>query len=189
MNCSVNLDLTLYIEGYYLGGGFMRAVANPISFPFICDTIHVSLANSISPFSIQGSVQGTINTSGNGTFIFPAVPPANYYIVAKHRSSLETWSSVPIASSPSMSYDFSTSASKAYGNNQKSMGDGNFALISGDINQDAIIDINDEYLLELSIQNINSGYFSSDLNGDWLTESSDFSLLENNVGIYSTQKP
>ena len=172
-----------------MGSSILRAVADPINYPGICDTINVSLANSNSPYSIFQSVQGTIDTSGNGLFTFTSVPPMNYYLVVEHRNTLETWSSISIPSSPAMVYDFSTAVSQAFGNNQKNLGDGNFALISGDINQDDLIDMNDNFLLEQSIQNLTSGYLSEDLNGDWITEGVDFSVLENNIGLFVVQRP
>lgn len=189
LNCQATLALKVFIEGYYLGGGMMRAVADSVNYPTICDTLDVSLAQSAPPYSIFQSVKGTVNTSGNGSFTFSAVPPSNYYLVLEHRNALETWSSTAIASSPAMSYDFSTSASQAYGSNQKSTGDGNFAIISGDINQENVIDMNDILLLEQSIQNLTSGYVNEDLNGDWVVEGADFSLLENNIGLFVTQRP
>ncbi|TAH42295.1 MAG: PKD domain-containing protein [Bacteroidetes bacterium] len=189
INCQSVLALKLFIEGYYTGSGLMRAVADPYNYPSLCDSIKVSLANTFSPNTIYQSVTGTLNTSGVGSFEFSSYPGTNYYIVVQHRNSLESWSSIPVSTGPSMNYDFSTSAAKVYGSNQKNMGDGNFAIISGDINQDMIIDMNDNMLIELSLQNLMSGYLEEDLNGDGLVESSDFSLLENNIGLFITQRP
>ncbi len=189
VNCQATLTLKVLIEGYYLGSGMMRAVADPLNSPTVCDTLNVSLAESVPPYSIIESVKGVISTSGIGTFTFTSVPPANYYLVLKHRNALETWSSVSIASAPAISYDFSIAAGQAFGSNQKSMGPGNFAIISGDINHENVIDIIDLLLLEQSIQNLTTGYVNEDLNGDWLMEAVDFSLLENNIGLFVTQRP
>ena len=80
------------------------------------------------------------------------------------------------------SYDFTTSASQAFGNNQKNLGDGRFALYSGDVNQDNQINRSDFDELKDAIQLFPFGYLIKDLTGDYLIESSDFSLLENNIG-------
>ena len=47
----VTLNVKLYIEGFYLSLGQMKAVANPISNPTICDTIIVRLHQAVSPYS------------------------------------------------------------------------------------------------------------------------------------------
>ncbi|REJ81423.1 MAG: PKD domain-containing protein [Bacteroidetes bacterium] len=188
-NCSATLALKLFIEGFYTGNGKMRAVSNPISSPGITDTVLVSLANSSSPYSKTQSVKGIIDTSGNGSFTFNNVTPSSYYIVVEHRNALETWSATALPSAINMNYDFSDAITKAFGSMLKDIGNGRFALISGDINQDDIIDMSDLLLLELSVQNLESGYISSDLTGDRISESADFSLLENNIGLYIVQHP
>lgn len=161
----------------------MRAVANPSGFPALCDTVTVKLADSFSPYSIAHSVKNTIGTNGVGTFTFPgSVQGTNYYIVLKHRNTLETWSAAPVLfNAPSTSYDFTNLASKSYGSNEVSLGDGNFAIWSGDVNQDGLINMTDLTSLESSLLSYLLGYYSQDLNGDNLVESADMSLIENNL--------
>ncbi len=189
INCSASLSLKLFIEGFYRGSGIMQAVAEPVLHPEVCDTVIVSIADYNFPDSIFRSTKGILDTSGNGLFTFDEVPPSNYFIVVKHRNAMETWSNTSIPSSPSMMYDFSTDGAKAYGNNQINLGDGNYSLISGDVDQDGIIDLNDLILLEQSIQNLSAGYISADLNGDGVMEAADYSLLENNVGLFILRRP
>ena len=84
--------------------------------------------------------------------------------------------------SVSLSYDFSLAANKAFGNNQADLGDGKFALYSGDIDQNKIINTNDFSEIKNKTQLFLSGYLIDDLTGDNLIESADFSLVENNIG-------
>ena len=69
----------------------------------------------------------------------------------------------------------------AYGNNQKEVETGVFAIYSGDINQDAFIDILDQSILDNDLQNFATGYVLSDLNGDSFVDIVDQSILDNNI--------
>jgi PKD domain len=95
--CPLQLNLKAFLEGYYLGGGVMQAVVDPMLYPTLCDTITVELRNNISPYSLERSVRGVLNTSGNGQFIFPGnIVSKQYYIVVKSRNGIETWSKLPM---------------------------------------------------------------------------------------------
>ena len=174
----ITLNLKVLIEGFYIGGGQMTGVISPI----VCDTIEVSLADASSPHSILYSVKGIINTSGDGSFNFPGVLlGSSFYIVIKHRNTLETWSDVPVAlSSPVNNYDFTSAVSRAYGNNLVNL-DGHYAILSGDVNKDGIINLNDLSNIETNVQLFLSGYLPQDLTGDSLIESADYCVVENNL--------
>ena len=186
-----SLQLTALIEGYYTGSGLMRAVVDPVLYPTMCDTLEVRLANSTSPFGIAHSVKGTIETNGSGTFLFPLTAVgSSYYIVVKHRNALETWSlSTFSLSGTSGSYDFTTGANKAFGNNQFVFTDGKSALFSGDVNQDNVIDNADFIIVNSNMNPVQIGYITSDLTGDRCVESADYSLLENRSAGISISKP
>ena len=77
-----------------------------------------------------------------------------------------------------MNYDFTTLVTKAYGNNLHALGDGNFAIWSGDVNQDGIVESTDYSSVENSSQNFVFGYVNDDLTGDGIVESSDYSWLK-----------
>jgi hypothetical protein len=185
------LQITTLIEGYYLGSGTMRAVADPTNSPTISDTIEVQLANSTSPFAVAYTLKGTISTSGVGVFLFPiAVTNGNYYIVVKHRNSLQIWSASPVnLSGTSLSYNFTTGANKAFGNNQFVFSDGKAALYSGDVNQDNVINSTDFNTVNSNVNQFLIGYLTSDLTGDRCVEASDYSLIENHSGGVTISKP
>ncbi len=77
----------------------------------------------------------------------------------------------------------------AYGDNQKEVEPGVFAIYSGDINQDGVIDLFDQIILDNDLYNFAFGYVLSDLNGDSVTDLFDQIILDNNlfnfVAVYS----
>jgi len=181
----ITLNVKLYIEGFYLSAGMMRAVVNPVGLPTLCDTIVLKLHESTSPYAVLQSFTSTINTNGEGSFIFPSeLLNGSYYISVHHRNALETWSASPITISGAVStYIFSDAISKAMGDNMNDMGDGRFALFSGDVNQDGSIEVVDMGNIQSESQVNSNGYIPEDLNGDGIVESSDYSLLENNMNV------
>jgi hypothetical protein len=85
------LNLKLMVEGLYLGAGQM---ASPVQNPTVSDTITVQLYDSLSVTGPPAFVtSGVFDINGNGTFNFPSTVIGNrYYIVIRHRNSIETWS-------------------------------------------------------------------------------------------------
>lgn len=81
------------------------------------------------------------------------------------------------------------SQNNAYGDNQKEIEPGVFAIYSGDINQDGFMDILDQSILDNDLQNFAFGYVVSDLNGDSFVDILDQAILDNNmfnfIGIIS----
>lgn len=186
---TVTLDLSLFIQGFYLGSGVLRATVDPLGFPFLSDTISVDLADAEIPHSILYTSKITLDTAGFASVRFPGIVQGHpYYVVVHHRNALETWSGTPLSLAlPKAVYDFSISASSAYGDNLSDLGDGRFALWSGDLNQDGQIDVLDQDEFEVMLPLLLNGYYPSDLNGDGISESADFSLLENNFSLLITR--
>ncbi len=193
-NCSTTLNLKLYIQGYYGGSGFMRSVMFKEGVAGATnaqtDTIRVLLRNASSPYAIVDSAKIILLQNGTATASLGfAVTGGDYYIVIKHRNTLETWSKNPVHFSTITSYDFTTSDNMAYGNNMMwiDFSPNRFALFNGDMNQDGNIDLIDFPNLDFGINNGLFGYYLSDLNGDGNTDLLDFPVLDTNInnGVFS----
>ncbi len=72
-------------------------------------------------------------------------------------------------------------SNNAYGNNQKQVEPGVFAIYSGDINQDGVVDFLDGIQIDNDAFNFVFGYVSSDLNGDSVVDFLDAIILDNNA--------
>jgi hypothetical protein len=190
-SCGSTVDLHMFIQGFYRGGGQMYSVADAVNNPAVCDTVMVDLISPVSPFTIVSSVKGVIDINGYGQFYFPnAVMNNDYYLAIRHRNSLEVWTVAPVTiTSPNVSYDFTASVNSAYGNNLVQLVDGNFALWSGDVSdgtsmiQDGIINADDFTAIKSAAANFTTGYSIPDLTGDGFIESADFSMIENNIDM------
>lgn len=135
------------------------------------DTITVEIRNSTSPFALIEQTKVVLNSNGEASARFYGLQNSvPYYIVVKHRNSIETWSSSPLTfSGNQLAYDFTDSQSKAYGNNLKLI-NGKWCIYSGDVNQDGFVNSTDVNLVYLDNVNGISGYSNTDLNNDLLTE-------------------
>ena len=183
--CNTNLSLKLFIEGYYTGANTMtptlmnQGIGNS---SMNVDTITVQLRNASAPYTVVASTKTILKTDGTTIASFASlVPNGNYYIVVKHRNAIETWSANPINLPTISTYDFSTAANKAFGNNQRNIGNGQYAIYSGDINGDENIDLLDLGDVEADITAFNFGYFATDLNGDGNVDLLDGPIVENNI--------
>jgi hypothetical protein len=191
-SCGTTLNLLAYLQGYYAGSGTM----NPVLYNqgvsgdnSIVDQIEVQLRNEVT-FGIEASALTYLSTNGLATCSFNLPSGVHsYYIVIKHRNSIETWSKFPVifSSGSAVSYNFSFAATQAYGDNQVEVSTGVWACYSGDINQDENIDLGDMFLIETDISNYQFGYFSTDINGDGNVDLLDQAPVENNINnfIYS----
>jgi hypothetical protein len=99
-------------------------------------------------------------------------------------NSIQTWSSAPVLITLNTQYDFTTTASSAFGNNLKSLTDGNFALYSGDVNQDGTVDILDITIVDNDATAFAFGYNASDCNGDGSSDILDMVILDNNSMLF-----
>ncbi len=151
------------------------------------DTVRVYLVRSLAPFQkIDSSI---VYSELDGTK-FKALPSfkkgvlgSSYFIVVKHRNSIETWSRTPVTfNSNTISYDFTTSADMAFGNNMKQVGTSPvcFAFYSGDVNQDGAVDLSDMTPIDNDSYNYVTGYVNSDLNGDNFVDLNDMTFADNN---------
>ncbi|MEZ5047275.1 MAG: hypothetical protein R2831_09830 [Chitinophagaceae bacterium] len=189
---NATLLLTAFIQGYYAGTSTMQATlvnqgtsVNPTD----CDSVTIELHQATSPYTMAETFTGVLQTNGTITCTYPALVIGNsYYVVIKHRNSIETWSANPVLMSATTIYNFSTSATQAYGSNTIDAGaDGVYNIYNSDANQDGFIDIFDFLDWDTDNQNFASGNFVTDFNGDGFVDIFDFLVWDANnqnfVGI------
>jgi plastocyanin len=182
---SVNktLNLTLYLEGIFNGSSMNQAQgATGNQYPGnTADQVTVELHNESPPYDLEGGpFTANLSTAGTTTLSIPGSLNGNYYIVVKHRNSIETWNSGPVSFSGSLiNYDFSTSASQAYGGNLKLMA-GKYVIYCGDVNQDSQVDSADMTPVDNDAAVFESGYLATDINGDGTIDTADMTILDNN---------
>jgi hypothetical protein len=183
-NCNTTLNLTALIQGYWLGTE-MSEVLSFQSEPTTlgaCDSIDVSLVDSAT-LNVLVTKRAVLNKNGLANVVFPGSFTGSYYIKLAHRNAMETWSKYTVSMSGTPSYNFTTAADQAYGDNQVEVSPGIFALYSGDIIKDAneAIELTDIAQLESDNSNFAFGYQASDINGDGGVDLGDFPLVEANV--------
>jgi hypothetical protein len=183
--CESIVNLKLNIQGYYdADADAMRAVmANQgVSGASATDVddVTVELRDS-STNALVVSTTARLKTDGTATATFGTAPSGSFYIAVKHRNSLETWSATAqtVGATP-LTYDFTTAANKAYGNNMIQLESGVYGFYSGDLNQDGFIESGDFPSLYNDNDAGLEGYYSTDLNGDGFVESGDYPILFNN---------
>ena len=185
--CSISVNLTLFLEGYYLSGSTMTpALYNQgvTANTSIVDSIDVELHSAFSPATVVSTTRVLLHTNGTASCSYPAAA-GNYYIVVKHRNTVQTWSASPVSiSSVPSSYNFSNANNKSYGNNSVQVSAGVWAFFTGDINQDENVDLLDLSMLESNINSFLYGYYPTDLNGDGNVDLLDSPVLEDNINNF-----
>lgn len=100
---SATLNLSLFIEGLYSGSGTMTGTLSPV----YSDTVRVELRSASAPYAMVFNGAYVLNLSGQAAITLPGTLIGNsYYIVVKHRNSIETWSKLPVAILPVTTYSF-----------------------------------------------------------------------------------
>ena len=189
----MTLNLTAFLQGFYLGGGTMQpALLNqlvPGATGAEADTITVEIYDA-STFLIAASTQAVLMTDGTCSATLNAAD-GNYYIAIRHRNSLLTWSAVDIAmaSATPASYDFSTSATQAFsGWMADDLNEGIYSIFTGDINQDEFVDAADFPPYDNdNTAGLCCDYYVTDLNGDGFVDAGDFPAYDNNnaAGVFA----
>jgi hypothetical protein len=182
-----NLNLTVFLEGLYNGGGTLRKAQNGIGNQFpgtTADQVTLELHSSSSYSNIIYSMSNfNLSTSGGSAAVIPGIHSGSYYLTIKHRNSVETTTASPVSfSGSSVSYNFDAPA-KAYGGNLLVMLDGRWVIYGGDVNQDAIVDGSDMAFVENDAAAASSGYLFDDCNGDGVIDGSDMATVENNAAL------
>lgn len=177
-------NITLIPQGYYNGSVLSKA-----------DTSRVYLRNISAPYSVVDSALAIVNPINfTGNFCFNYTPSGTYYLQIRQRNHLETWSKnggEPFTAGSVNGYNFTTSASQAYGSNQILVGS-KYCLYAGDVSgglsggvifsyQDGTIDAADLSDIDNDALNSSSGYFKTDITGDDFVDGADLSMTDNNA--------
>ena len=166
-------------QGFYNDGDYLNC----------SDTITVLLAEAASTHAIVDSVSVMLDSiSFQASALFATAESGNYYLVVKHRNSIETWSAsaITFTKGSTTNYDFTSSASAAYGNNEVSVGSvGRYAMYNGDCNQDGYVDPLDLSMIDQDSYNYASGRaLATDLKGDGYIDPLDLSICDQNSYNY-----
>lgn len=188
--------LTVFLQGLYAGGGIMNKAQDEYGDHFpgnTADQVTVELHDA-SNYSNIIYTSALTNLSTSGQVSLTAIPPVysgSYYTTIRHRNSIETTSATFLSYSGSLvTYNFSTAASKAYGDNQIDIGSGVYAIYGGDVNQDGIVDGGDMNPVDNASTAITFGYVVEDVNGDGIVDGGDMNIVDNNsTAIVMAQLP
>jgi hypothetical protein len=188
-------NLTLFLEGLYIAGsGNSKAqdeTGNHFAGP-VADVLTVRLAQAGFPYStVYTAGNVLLYTNGKCFLTVPGSLTGSYYIVVNHRNSIETWSSSAVSfAGGAINYNFSTAASQAFGNNQKAVAGGLFAIYGGDVSQDGVVDGTDMAAVDNASTLVTYGYVATDANGDGVVDGTDMAMIDNNsTGLVSASKP
>jgi hypothetical protein len=178
------LNLTALIQGFYNG------------VTMVPDTVTVQLRNNVSPYTLAEQKKVLLNSSGAGAGSFTTVTGGTpYYLVVKHRNSVETWSKTGKSfTSNQLDYNFTTASTQAYSDGvstnlpMKQIGS-KWCFWSGEVTNnyfieyDDLIQVYNKYFLGLE----EPGYYVEDVTGNGYVEYDDLVLVYNNYfyGIYS----
>ncbi|MDQ3021756.1 MAG: hypothetical protein M3R36_14470 [Bacteroidota bacterium] len=171
----LNLSLTINLEACTIG-----------------DTIDVELRSAVSPFEVIETSQRKVTPNVASSFYY-TIPDNGtpYYIVVRHRNSIETWSKLTQTfTANALSYDFTTDDTQAFGDNMANIGAGEWAFYSGDVNQDGVVDLSDLALIDNDASNFVTGYVVTDLNCDETVDITDAAFADNNgLNFVAVAKP
>ena len=173
--------------------GFYNSVSDRMN---IKDTVRIYIRNNFSPYALRDSAKTTVDSvSFNCSFTISNTPSGIYYIVIKHRNSIETWSKTGgevFVSGSTFNFNFTSDSGRAYGNNLIKVDASPvvYALYSGDVNQNGVIDGTDNLLIDNDAYIFMTGYVNSDVTGDFVTDASDAMITDNNAhNFVSVMKP
>lgn len=176
-----DVNLKVFVQGYYDQNGQMRSVRfnqDQTSPTNEVETIEVRLHDENGIVETQTAV---LQTDGNLSVAFAS--EGEFFISVKGRNSLQTYTATKLLLNGSpVNYDFTTSASQAYGGNQVQVDNGVFALISGDVTGNGSIGQLDQDQITSAVENSLFGVQVEDLNGDGVVDNSDLDCFWDNVG-------
>jgi hypothetical protein len=169
------LNIKVALEGLY---------RNVLNKHIMRDTVTILLRHTVFPYGVLDSIKSLVDSATlNTQSIFGSIPQGNYYIVVRHRNSIETWSKPggeQLYPGVNYTYDFTSSQSQAYGNNLKLIGT-KWCIYTGDVTQSGFIDALDMMNVDNDIFVFRTGYVPTDLNGDNFVDIDDLGMIDNNV--------
>lgn len=170
------INVKVLIEGRY----------NPLTDNMIGDTVRIYLAKSSFPFLKVDSATVFLDINGNSSAYFSKLSyDSSYFLIIKHRNSIETWSSMPLNLNLfEMSYDFTTDSLKSFGANMTKKGS-KWCIYSGDVNQDGFIDLFDLITIDNSIFQSTTGYVVTDVDGNGVVDLGDLGICSSNAYKFS----
>jgi hypothetical protein len=182
------LYLHVLLEGLYIGGGNMNEAKNEFGnpqFPGYADQITVQLRNAGNYGLVEFSATVLLNTSGTAIVTgFPQSITGDYFITVKHRNSIETTTAIPVSFSGEIIDQDMLAPADVYGGNLQLFIDGVYAIYTGDVNQDGVVDTADMTDVDNNSQYYIDGYLPTDINGDGTTDTDDMTRVDNNSDQY-----
>ncbi|MBK9333281.1 MAG: hypothetical protein IPM96_12955 [Ignavibacteria bacterium] len=170
----IEMNVNLAIEGLY----------DPLSdLSLRKDTVTAYLRNVNSPYQIIDSSRSVIDSISHiGNFIFVNQSAGSYYFSVRNKRIIETWSEAggTYLTNEINYYDFTASASKAYGDNMVLIGS-RYCIYTGDVNNDQIIDSDDLAMVDNDVYNFSFGNTVTDLNGDNVVDIDDLVIVDRNA--------
>lgn len=152
--------------------------------------IKVYLRNSESPYEITDSTSSFLKNNYFQTDLyFMNAVQGNYYLVLDDQKYIETWSKDGgsyFYTHKFNKYDFTKSASQAYGNNQILLGE-RYCIYSGDLNSDGVVDLYDLSLVDNNVHKFIKGESETDLNNDFITDIEDYAIADRNALLIVNQ--
>lgn len=156
------------------------------------DTITVEIRDTVSPYTIIDSAVGLGGLGIKQVLTFDNVlDNVYYYIVVKHRNSIQTWSKGGGERfiGGLLNYNFTSAATQAFGSNMVLVGS-DYSFYTGDVTQDEVVDGNDGALIDNDAASFVTGYVNTDLNCDSIVDGVDAAYAENNAANFiSVVKP
>jgi hypothetical protein len=185
------VELKLFLEGLfntstgemnkardYVGGSIVDKFTGTI-----VDLIAVELHDPNNYGHILQTITDIpLNQNGTASFCVPEAISGSFYITVRTRNHLETVSATPVSfTSKSLTWDFTSAASQAYGSNMKLLATGVWGIFAGDVNQEGYINISDAVPVNNDIAAGEQGYKVTDINGDANINISDAVPVNNNI--------
>lgn len=158
------------------------------------DTVRLFVRESFAPFAVVDSASAVLDSANfTARFSLANSTSGTYYYVIKHRNMLETWSrsgGEAFTAGGQSAFDFTQSASMAYGSNQTVTVNGFIAAYSGDANNDGLIDITDIALIDNDVSIFATGYLKTDIDGNGIVDLADLLHADNNAASFiSVMRP